>query len=70
MYQYKAILKSTKEVIAQNHTIDKLENDIKHFKREQKKGVHTRANDSIEIFHVHRDDGKEELIKIISSKEI
>ena len=65
MYQYKAILKSSKKVVAENHTIDSIENDILHFRRQQKKGIHTQGNEPIEIFHVHRDDKKEKLIKII-----
>lgn len=65
MYQYKAILKSTQEVIAENHSVDQLLADIKHFKREQKHGEHTRSGDSIEIFHVHRDGSKKELIKVV-----
>ena len=65
MYQYKAVLKSSKEVVAQNHTIEQLMHDIKHFKREQKHGVHTQGNELIEIFHVHRDTGKEEFVKVV-----
>lgn len=69
MYQYKAILKSTREVIAENHTIEDLEKDIKHFKRGQKHGEHTRENDLIEVFHVFRDGSKDKLIKTISGHE-
>lgn len=65
MYQYKAVLKSTKEVIAENHTIEKIEADIKHFQRETKHGIHTKGGDTIQIFHVFRDGSKEELLKEI-----
>ncbi|MBN3534680.1 MAG6790 family protein [Mycoplasma procyoni] len=71
MYQYKAILKSTKEVIAQNHTLEDLEKDIKHFIREQKRGIHTNSNVPIEIYHVQRDktsgveNSKEKLVKVL-----
>lgn len=71
MYQYKAVLKSTKEVIAQGHNLDDIEKSIKHFIREQKKGIHTHGNDPIEIFHIERNktDGsrksKEKLIKVV-----
>ena len=70
MYQYKAILQSSKEVIAENHTIEKIENDIVHYKRQQKKGIHTHANDNISIYHVFRDGTKEKLIKTIAHSEI
>ncbi len=69
MYQYKAVLKSTKETIANGHSIDDIEKQIIHFKREQKHGLHTNMNDKIEIFHVKRDqlhgDGKDVLIKTV-----
>ena len=42
MYQYKAILKSTREVVAEGHSLEDLEKQIKHFKREQKRNIHTR----------------------------
>ncbi len=69
MYQYKATLKSNKEVIAQGHSIEDIEKQILHFKREQKHGLHTNMNNQIEIFHVKRDqlhgDGKDVLIKTV-----
>lgn len=71
MFQYKAILKSTKEVIAQGHSIDDIEHQILSYRRRQKKGEHTRSNENIEIFHVQRNQKegskkiKEELIKIV-----
>lgn len=54
MYQYKAILRSSQEVVAHGHTIEDVEKQIVHFKRQQKKGVHTNQNNPIDIFHVER----------------
>lgn len=71
MFQYKAILKSTKEVIAEGHSVDDVEKQVITYRRGQKRGEHTRSNENIEIIHVHRNkkEGtqhvKEELIKII-----
>ncbi|WGI36279.1 MAG6790 family protein [Mesomycoplasma lagogenitalium] len=71
MYQYKAVLKSNKKVIAQGHSLEDIEKDIKHFIRQQKKGIHTESNVPIEIYHIYRDKtsgsetSKEKLVKII-----
>ena len=65
MYQYKAILKSTKETVAEGHTVQDVENQIVHFKRQQKRGEHTDMNVPVEIFHIYRNGEKEELVKII-----
>ena len=65
MYQYKAILKSTKEVVAEGHTVQDVENQIVHFKRGQKRDEHTDMNVPIEIFHVFRHGEKDELIKVV-----
>ena len=69
MYQYKAVLLKKKEVIAQGHTVEDVEKQIIHFKREQKYGLHTDMNNQIQIIHVKRDQvhgtGKEEVIKIV-----
>lgn len=71
MYQYKAILRSTGEVIHEGHTIKEIEHAIVHFKREQRKGLHTHANDRIDIYHAIRNKllgtnkSKKELIKTI-----
>lgn len=71
MYQYKAILKSTKQKIAEGHSIEDIEKQVVHFRREQKYGIHTRKNEPIEIIHLHRNKtigvghSKEEIIKII-----
>ncbi|MCK5867131.1 MAG: hypothetical protein KAG14_01905 [Mycoplasmataceae bacterium] len=69
MYQYKAVLKSSKKVIAEGHSVEDVEHKVKHFKREQKKGLHTKGNDVIEIIHnkINHISGnkKEELIKVI-----
>ncbi|MCP4337233.1 MAG: hypothetical protein GY679_05305 [Mycoplasma sp.] len=69
MYQYKAVLKSSKEVVAEGHTLNDIEKEIVRFKRGQKRSEHTNANVGIEIFHVKRDQktgiGKEDLIKVI-----
>lgn len=68
MYQYKAILSSTREVIAQEHTIEDLENAVLHYRRGQKKGEHTLGNVKVEVYHIENDhDGriKEKLIKSI-----
>ncbi|PAF54693.1 MAG6790 family protein [Mycoplasmopsis agassizii] len=71
MYQYKAILKSTKEVVAEGHSVKDVENDIKAYRRAQKKGEHTKGQELIEIYHVFRektegeDNSKKELIKTV-----
>ena len=69
MYQYKAVLKRSKEIIAEGHSIEDIEKQIVHFKREQKHGFHTNMNNEIEIFHVRRDqlhgDKKNDLIKVV-----
>ncbi len=69
MYQYKAVLKSTQEVIAEGHTLSDVEKDIVKFRRGQKYNEHTDSNVAIEIFHVKRDQktghGKNELIKVV-----
>lgn len=69
MYQYKAILRSTKQIVAEGHSIKSILALVKSFKRQQRKGIHTHANDQIEIIHVHRDKlhgfGKPKLVKIV-----
>ncbi len=65
MYQYKAILKSNREVIAEDHTVDGIENKVLNFRRKAKKGLHTRENEPVEIIHVYRNGKKQKLIKII-----
>ena len=63
MYQYKAKLKKNQQIIAEGHTLEDIEKQIVHFKREQKRGLHTNMNNQIEIIHVQRDqmhgEGKE-----------
>lgn len=71
MYQYKGILKSTQEVIAEGHTLEDVEHQIVTFRRGQKKGEHTRANEQIQIVHVKRSQkegsflAKEDIIKVV-----
>lgn len=69
MYQYVAILQSTKETIAEAHTISEIEGMVVHFRRGQKHGEHTHGNDKVEIFHIQRDKlhgtGKPVLVKVI-----
>lgn len=71
MFQYKAVLLSTNEIIAEGHSVQDVENDIKKFKRAGKKGEHTRVNEKIEIIHIQRDQrkgvwySKEETIKVV-----
>ncbi len=69
MYQYKGVLKSTREIVAEGHTIEDIEKDVIKFRRGQKREEHTEGNVGIEIIHVKRDQktghGKEVLIKII-----
>ena len=70
MYQYKAVLKSTKEIIAEGHSVEDIEKQVLHFKRQQKYGLHTHMNDQVEVFHVMQNhvDGqkhKEKLLKLI-----
>jgi hypothetical protein len=69
MYQYKAILKSTKEIVAEGHTIEDIEKQIIHYKRQQKKGFHTHGNEPVQIFHVQRNQEtgkhKDLLLKVV-----
>ncbi|TCG11096.1 MAG6790 family protein [Mycoplasma todarodis] len=69
MYQYKAVLKSTKEIISQGHTLEDVEKDIKGFRRGHKHGLHTDSNVQVEIYHVLRDQkeghGKDKLLKVV-----
>ncbi|NQZ66061.1 MAG: hypothetical protein HRT99_02450 [Mycoplasmatales bacterium] len=69
MHQYKGILRSTKEVIAEGHSISEIEKAVIHFRREQKREIHTNGNVPIEIYHVKRDQvsgrHKDELIKVV-----
>ncbi|MEE3928040.1 hypothetical protein V2E24_00410 [Mycoplasmopsis ciconiae] len=71
MYKYKARLISNSEIIAQANNLPDLEGMIKGFRRGQKHGIHTRANEKIEIIHVERNNlegkhfSKEELIKVV-----
>ena len=69
MYQYKAVLKSTKEIISKGHTIEDVEKEIIGFRRGHKYGLHTDSNVQVEIYHVLRDQkeghGKDKLIKVV-----
>ena len=69
MYQYKAVLKSTKEVIAEGHSVDEIEKSVLHFRRQQKRNEHTEMNVPVEVIHVkknvEKNSYKEELVKII-----
>lgn len=69
MYQYKAVLKSTQEVIAEGHSVDDIEKAVLGFRRQQKKNEHTEMNVPVEIIHVKKNveqnKNKEELVKII-----
>ncbi|WP_036463841.1 MAG6790 family protein [Mycoplasmopsis sturni] len=71
MYKYKAKLVANGEIIAQENSLDDLNAAIKRFRRGQKHGLHTKANENIEIIHVQRDGlhgkefSKEEIIKIV-----
>ncbi len=69
MYQFKARLKSSLEVVAEGHSIEDIENQIKRFRRSQKRGEHTKMNEPIEIIHVFRElkrnQGKEVILKIV-----
>lgn len=69
MYQYKARLTTSLEIIAQGHNVEDVEHQIKKFRRAQKRGEHTKMNIPVEIIHVFRDlkkgQGKEILLKIV-----
>ncbi|EFF41620.1 MAG6790 family protein [Mycoplasmopsis alligatoris] len=71
MYKYKAKLLTNQEIVAQANTLEELEGLIKGFRRGQKHGVHTRANDKIEIIHIERNNlegkraSKEEVLKVV-----
>ena len=69
MYQYKAVLKHSKQIIAEGHSLEDVENQIVHFKRGQKYGRHTNMNNEITIIHNLRDKVsgkyKEKIIKVV-----
>jgi len=69
MYQYKAVLKSTKEVIAEGHSVEDIEHAVLHYRRQQKNNSHTEMNVPVEVIHVkhnvEKNINKEELVKII-----
>ncbi|UUD36532.1 hypothetical protein NPA08_01720 [Mycoplasmopsis citelli] len=71
MYKYKAKLVSNGEVVAQANTLDDLNGLIKNYRRGQKHGLHTKANENIEIIHIERDNlhgkhqSKEVVLKIV-----
>ncbi|MGL6125155.1 MAG: MAG6790 family protein [Metamycoplasmataceae bacterium] len=66
MYQYKAVLTSSKEVLTKDHTIEDIEKFIVGWRRRNA----SKANENIEIIHVFRNNklswkSKEELVKIV-----
>ncbi|OYD26550.1 hypothetical protein EI74_0755 [Mycoplasma testudineum] len=71
MYQYKAILKTTGEKIAEGHSVQEVEQEVKSYRRGQKHGEHTRGDDLVEIIHVERSKkegtlaSKEKLVKTV-----
>ncbi|MGL4343096.1 MAG: MAG6790 family protein [Metamycoplasmataceae bacterium] len=71
MFQYKAVLVSSKKVIATGHSVKDIENDILSFRRKQKKGEHTQQNEKIEIIHMQRNQKEgsskaiEKIVKIV-----
>ena len=69
MYQYKAMLKSNRTIIAEGHSVEDIEHAVLHFRRQQKKNAHTKMNEPVEVIHVkhnvEKNQHKEELIKII-----
>lgn len=71
MYKYKAKLISNQEIIAEANSLVDLEALIKSFRRAQKRGVHTRANEKIVIIHTERNNlsgkkfSKDEILKIV-----
>ncbi|ADE19729.1 MAG6790 family protein [Mycoplasma crocodyli] len=71
MYKYKAKLVASQEIIANANSLEELEGLIKGFRRGQKRGEHTRANEKIEIIHIERNNlegkksSKEEVLKIV-----
>ena len=66
MYQYKAILNSSKEVIKKDHTIEDIEKFIVGWRRKNA----DKSSEKIEIIHVFRSNkltwkSKEELVKVV-----
>ena len=55
MYQYKAILRSTREVVTEGHDLEDVLSGVKTFRRGEKNGEHTNSNIPIDIYHVKRD---------------
>ncbi|WP_127942810.1 MULTISPECIES: MAG6790 family protein [unclassified Mycoplasma] len=69
MYQYRARLKSSQEIIAESHTLENIEHQITAFRRAQLQGKHTKMNEPVEVIHIFRNKkqgtGKEVLVKIV-----
>ena len=69
LFQYKAKLQKGQKVIAEGHTVEAIEKQIVHFKRQQKYNKHTNMNNKIEIYHYFRDEGKgkhkKKLVKVV-----
>ena len=55
MFQYKAVLRSSKKVISEGHDVEDVLHGVKNFRRGQKYGIHTDSNVPVDIFHVKRD---------------
>lgn len=71
MYQYKAKLVSSQEIIAEANNLEDLNAQIISFRRGQKRGEHTSGNEPIQIIHIERNSlkgknlSKEEIIKTV-----
>ncbi|QGZ97831.1 hypothetical protein GE118_03380 [Mycoplasma sp. NEAQ87857] len=71
MYKYKAKLLSHGDIVAQANTLEELEGLIKGYRRGQKHGEHTNANEKIQIVHVERNNlegkkgSKEVIVKVV-----
>ena len=55
MFQYKAVLRSNKNVISEGHDVVDVIHGAKSYRRGEKKGEHTNSNVPIDIYHVKRD---------------
>jgi len=55
MFQYKAILRTSKETVSEGHDLEDVLHGVITFRRGQKHGEHTLGNVPVDVYHVKRD---------------
>ena len=55
MFQYKAILRSNKQIVSEGHNIEEVIHGVRSFRRGEKNGDHTSSNVPVDIYHVKRE---------------